>query len=365
MLSPHPPTLSGMATFSAGLVDSLDALGVAVTVVRVDDGTRGDDTDATNLISGSSASAAACVEVLNRNDVAIAQYGGGVYGGADGAEIVEILSELRIPSIVVARSAPNSPTRQQRSVMEAIAALASQLVVMSEAAGRRLRADYNIDGRKVVTIPHGAHVPVDPVGSRRTRPTIVTWGLLGPGKGIERVIGAMRSLRDLPGRPRYLVVGQTDPRVLAVDGEAYRESLVDQVRSSGLTDSVFFEDGYRDPRMLSVLAQSAAVIALPYDSTDQAASGVLVDAIANGRPVVATSFPHAVEALATGAGIVVDHNDQEAMEAALRRVLTQPRLAGDMAAEARRLAPELAWPTVADAYLRLARRLMSQLGARL
>jgi hypothetical protein len=41
-------------------------------------------------------------------------------------------------------------------------------------------------------------------------------------------------------------------------------------------------------------------------------------------------------------------------------VLTQPRLAGDMAAEARRLAPEMAWPVVASAYVRLAHRVHAQ-----
>ena len=42
---------------------------------------------------------------------------------------------------------------------------------------------------------------------------------------------------------------------------------------------------------------------------------MLVDAIAAGRPVVATAFPHAVELLSSGAGIVVDHDDPEALAA--------------------------------------------------
>ena len=58
-----------------------------------------------------------------------------------------------------------------------------------------------------------------------------------------------------------------------------------------------FDAGYRDVPMLTDLIQSAAVVVLPYDSTDQVTSGVLVDAIASGRPVVATAFPHAVELL--------------------------------------------------------------------
>jgi len=116
--------------------------------------------------------------------------------------------------------------------------------------------------------------------------------------------------------------------------------------------------------MLTDLIQSAAVVVLPYDSTDQVTSGVLVDAIASGRPVVATAFPHAIELLSSGAGIVVGHDDPDALASALRRVLTQPRLAGDMAAEARRLAPEMAWPVVASAYLSLAHRALNQRRAR-
>ena len=70
--------------------------------------------------------------------------------------------------------------------------------------------------------------------------------------------------------------------------------------------------------------------------------------IASGRPVVATAFPHAVELLGSGAGIVVDHDDPDALAAALRRLLTEPRLAGSMAAEARgwpRRWPGRSWPT--------------------
>ena len=75
---------------------------------------------------------------------------------------------------------------------------------------------------------------------------------------------------------------------------------------------------------------------------------------------MATAFPHAVELLGSGAGIVVGHDDPDALASALRRVVTEPRLAGSMAAEARRLAPTMAWPVVAKAYVRLADRLLAE-----
>ena len=197
-----------------------------------------------------------------------------------------------------------------------------------------------------------------PAGRPTSRPTMLTWGLIGPGKGIERMLDAMPALHRLPMRPRYLVAGRTHPKVLASHGESYRDARIDQARRLGVSDSVRFDDDYRDMASLNALIASSAVVVLPYDSTEQVTSGVLVDAIAAGKPVVATAFPHAVELLSSGAGIVVDHNDPDAMAGALRRVLLEPGLAAHMAAEAARLAPALGWPVVAQAYLTLARPLL-------
>ena len=361
ILSTYPPTPCGLATFSAALANGLTANGADVSVVRVSDGPPSASTPVIGeLVNGSPASVAACAELLNLSDVAVIQHEYGIYGGVDGDEVVDIIDGLRVPSIVIAHTILKNPTPHQRSVLEAVAALADQVVVMSEAAAQRLCRDFDVDGRKVTTVPHGATIPTNATVMRGGRPTLLTWGLLGPGKGIERVIEAMGSLNDLPGRPRYLVAGRTHPKVLAADGEAYRDARTEQARRSGVADSVCFDAGYRSVSTLTALVQSAAVVVLPYDSTDQVTSGVLVDAIASGRPVVATAFPHAVELLKSGAGIVVGHDDPDALASALRRILTQPRLAGAMAAEARRLAPEMAWPVVAGAYLKLAHGIRAQ-----
>jgi glycosyltransferase involved in cell wall biosynthesis len=355
ILSTYPPTPCGLATFTAALANGLTANGADVSVVRISDGPPSTSTPVIGeLVNGSPASVAACAELLNRSDVAVIQHEYGIYGGVDGDEVVDIIEGLRVPSIVIAHTILKDPTSHQRSVLEAVAALADQVVVMSEAAAQRLCRDFDVDRRKVKTVPHGATIPTNTTVMRGGRPTLLTWGLLGPGKGIERVIEAMGSLNDVPGRPRYLVAGRTHPKVLAADGEAYRDARTEQARRSGVADSVCFDAGYRSVSTLTALVQSAAVVVLPYDSTDQVTSGVLVDAIASGRPVVATAFPHAVELLNSGAGIVVGHDDPDALASALRRILTQPRLAGAMAAEARRLAPEMAWPVVAGAYVKLA-----------
>lgn len=360
ILSTYAPTPCGLATFSAALAVGLSGVGANVNVVRIADGTpSGSSRVVGELVNGSKASAAACVELLNQNHVAVIQHEYGIYGGADGDEVVGIIGALDVPVIAVLHTVPSAPTAHQRAVLEQVVGLAARVVVMSASASRRLCRDFRVERRKITTIPHGATLPSGLAVKRGGRPTMLTWGLLGPGKGIERGIDAMSVLRKLNGMPRYLVAGLTHPKVVAAEGESYRDACIERARSKGVADAVYFDPGYRSPSSLTALIQSAKVVLLPYDSTEQVTSGVLVDAIANGRPVVATAFPHAVELLSSGAGIVVDHDDPDALASALRSVITQPRLAGAMAAEARRLAPTMAWSVVANAYQSVARELLA------
>jgi len=221
ILGTFPPTACGIATFSASLCGGLSANGIDVRIVRVSDGSPTTYSRVVGeLVNGSAASLSACSDLLNQNDIAIIQHEYGIYGGIDGAEILEILGTLRVPSVVVAHTVPRSPTPHQRAVLEEIASLADQVVVMSDAANTRLRLGYDVDPRKITTIPHGARIPRQAPPTHPGRPTMLTWGLLGPGKGVERVIESMACLRDLPSNPRYLIAGQTHPKVLAADGEA-------------------------------------------------------------------------------------------------------------------------------------------------
>ena len=357
-MSTYAPTACGLATFSAALVGALEGKGADVTVVRIADGEAYTDSRVVaDLVDGSPDSITTAVAELNRADIAIVQHEYGVYGGPDGDEVVQILTGLRVPSIVVAHTVVNDPTPHQRSVLEQVVSLADEIVVMSEEAKHRLATGFTVDRRKITTIPHGAVIARADAPPRSGQPTVLTWGLLGPGKGIERVIDAMVSLRRLPNRPRYLVAGRTHPKVLAAQGERYREHLFAQARRVGVADSVSFDDAYRDTGEITTLIQTADVVVLPYDSHDQATSGVLVDSLAAGRPVVATDFPHARELLDGRA--IVGHDDPDALVHVLSQVLTDPDAAKALTARAREIAPTIAWPVVASAYVRLAQRLVA------
>ena len=93
---------------------------------------------------------------------------------------------------------------------------------------------------------------------------------------------------------------------------------------------------------------------LPYASTDQIVSGVLVDTIAAGRPVISTAFPHARELLADGGGILVEHGDHDGLVHAIRSVTRNASLLSRLIAEAQRLAPAHSWASVGHRYEQLA-----------
>jgi glycosyltransferase involved in cell wall biosynthesis len=226
------------------------------------------------------------------------------------------------------------------------------VVVMTESAERTLREVFIVGSTPVRRIPHGAAVVAIPRDRAVSlQPTVLTWGLLGPGKGIEWAIEAMAQLRDLTPTPHYVIAGRTHPKVLAREGEHYRQKLIQKVDDLGITHMVSFDNSYRDSLSLAALIDSADVVVLPYDSKDQATSGVLVDAIAAGLPVIATSFPHAAELLSSGAGVIVDRQDPFAIATALREIMTVPDVAERMAREARRVAAGLSWESVAGQYL--------------
>ena len=356
-LSTYPPTQCGLAGFTEGLLTHLVAAtpGATARVVRVLSPTERPGSAAppvTHLMPPGGVADAA--DELNRCDVAVVQHDDGIYGGVDGDDVLGVLTRLRVPVIVVLHTVPAEPTPGRRRVLDEVVAHADAVVTLSEEAARRLRVDYTVERPDdLVVIPQGA-IAAAPV-PRGERPLILTWGLLRRGKGVEWAISALGSLRDLG--PRYLVAGPTHPKVVAREGETYRRNLRNRTATFGVSDLIDFDPTHRDPRGVAELVARADVVLLPDDAPDLVTSAVLVEALVACRPVVATEFPHAVELLTGGAGLLVPHRNPAAIAAALRLVLAEPGLAARMSARAARLAPALSWTPVADRYRVLAERL--------
>ncbi|MFC4116310.1 glycosyltransferase [Nonomuraea zeae] len=362
-LSTHPPTQCGLATFNSALAAHLTRGGAFGGIVRVT--AEGDDERPRPGVvhtwtPGGRGGWQAAATALESFDVAIVQHEYGIYPGPDGQDVLPLLRCLTVPSIVVLHTVLVRPTPRQKALLEEIVAAADAIVTMTGTARARLTSGYRVDAGKVSVIPHGAADHLRVPARRHSRPHLLTWGLLGPGKGIEWALRALALLSDLDPPPIYTIAGKTHPKVLEHQGEAYRDGLYGLAAQLGISRAVRHDPVYRDQGSLSRLVRSADVVVLPYDSAEQVTSGVLIEAVAAGVPVVATSFPHAVELLAGGPGLLVPHGDPPELAAAIRRVLTQPGLADNLLGRTRALIPTLLWPAVAARYDDLVRSLVAE-----
>jgi glycosyltransferase involved in cell wall biosynthesis len=359
VVSTYPSTPCGIATFSAALVTHLAAAGADVGVVRLVDAPEdGAPPVVHQWVAGDPSGARSAAAVLDGYDVVVLQHEYGIYPGPDGQDVLDLLARVRVPVVTVLHTVLTRPSANQHRVLAGLVARSAALVTMTSTARDRLVEGWGVDPARVVVVPHGAEDNRAPGGGVQRLPerpaTVLTWGLLSEGKGIEWALLGLAELRRRTPLPTYLVVGQTHPRVLERDGEAYRDRLVALTRDLDLTESVRFDGRYLSGTELRAVVRGADVVLLPYDSSEQVTSGVLTEAVAAGRPVVSTRFPHAVELLSGGAGLLVPRRDPAAIADALERVLTVDGLAGEMAATAQRLADAMLWPAVARQYLGLA-----------
>ena len=364
-LSTYPPTSCGLATFTAALRGAIaegrgTSSGLGVVSLVDGRGAQPRPEVVHEHLNGHPGSLVGAIQALNSFDIAFVQHEYGIYGGPDGSEVLDLLRGLKIPAVVTLHTVLSRPSAGQQAVLEEVVSLAERTIVMSATAHRRLVGNYRVDPARVRVIPHGARIGLGgPSLAEGTRPMVLTWGLIGPGKGLEMAIDAFAGLRDLRPLPRYVILGKTHPKVQASQGDAYLEGLAARVDDLGLNDVVEFDGRYLDTDELALVVRRADMVVLPYESTEQVTSGVLVEAMAAGKPVVATSFPHAVELLGTGAGIVVPHGDPGAFTAAMRRILTQPSLAAGMAEEAQLIGSTIQWPAIARRYQDMSMRLLA------
>ena len=163
------------------------------------------------------------------------------------------------------------------------------------------------------------------------------------------------------GRPRYLIAGRTHPKVLAAEGEAYRDARTEQARRGGrsglgalrrrLPRRVVADRARSDPRPWSCCPTTPRIRSPPvFWSTPSRVAGP------SSRPPSRTLSNFSAVGRASSSATTIPTR----WHPPCASVLTDPRLAGSMAAEARRLAPTMAWPIVANAYLDLAQRILTE-----
>jgi glycosyltransferase involved in cell wall biosynthesis len=281
----------------------------------------------------------------------------GIWGGDDGALVLDFVRALRMPSVATLHTVRRTPTPLQHRILAGLCAAVDRVVVMSNAAAALLTHVYGVSPARIAVIPHG--VPdlrrVDPETAKPAlgltgRAVILSFGLIGPGKGYELAIAAMPGVVRAIPNVCYVILGATHPELLRRDGEAYRDSLVARAADLGVGDHVRFVDRFVSQSELGRWLQAADVFVTPYPNLEQIVSGTLSYAVGAGKAIVSTPYEYAAELLADDRGILVPPASPGALAVALTDLLSDPRRREQMGARAYQFGRHMAWPEVGATY---------------
>jgi glycosyltransferase involved in cell wall biosynthesis len=299
-------------------------------------------------------------DFLNFNNVEVlcVQHEFGIFGGPAGSHLLALLKEVRMPVVTTLHTVLRDPSAQQRQVTEELVRRSDRLIVMASKGAEFLREMYGVPKEKIDLIPHG--IPDIPFRDTKFykdqfgvegREVLFTFGLLGPGKGIEYVIEALPEIvRRHPGVV-YLVLGATHPNLIAREGESYRLSLERLADDRGVKEHVIFYNRYVSLDDLKEFIGATDVYITPYLNEEQSTSGTLSYVFGAGKAVISTPYWHAQELLAEGRGHLVPFRDSSAIAKAVNELLLNPVRMDQMRHNAYIKGREMIWPCVARRYL--------------
>lgn len=362
-LGTYIPRRCGIATFTSDLLQAVGGAAPATELAVVAMGGDGNYPSEVKLVlpeedAGGYRRAA---EQLNRAgvDLLCVQHEFGIFGGPAGSYLIPLLRELRIPVVTTFHSLLRSPDIAQRKVMDELVKRSQRLVVMAEHGAEILKEVYKADPRRIDVIPHGIPeftfaetAPAKEELGYTGRHVMLTFGLLGPGKGIEY---AIRSLPEISARhPEilYVVLGATHPNLVAREGERYRESLLELARDLGVSGNLHFENRYLPMEDLKRYMAAADIYLTPYPNEAQITSGTLAQAFGAGKAVVSTPYWHAKELLGDGGGVLVPPRNSAAISSAVNALLDHPAHMNALRRRAFREGREMVWSKVGERYLK-------------
>jgi glycosyltransferase involved in cell wall biosynthesis len=285
----------------------------------------------------------------------------GIFGGPDGEMVLDFVDRLAAPLVLTLHTVLSEPSERQSRILRHLVTRASRIMVMSRHSQGLLERVYGAPARIIEVIDHGA--PDRPFGRQEEfkarlgltgRKVLMTFGLLGPGKGLEHAIRALPAIVERHPEALYRIVGATHPNLVARDGEAYREKLAGLAQELGVARHIAWDNRFLDtPELLDQL-EACDIYLTPYPGLQQSTSGTLSYAVALGKAVVSTPYVHARELLAQDVGKLIEANSSEAIANAVNTLLDAPSEMAAMQRRAYARGRETIWPRFADATAHLA-----------
>jgi glycosyltransferase involved in cell wall biosynthesis len=338
LIGTYVPRKCGIATFTSDVVQQFNRYNpqIAVDIHAIDNPSGGPvvyEGVAGTIAQDCEEDYLAAARRINESgaDAVWLQHEYGIFGGPDGEMVCDFVDRLAPPLVLTLHTVLSDPSPRQERIMRHLCSRASRVMVMSRHGRDLLVSRYHADPAVIAVIPHGA--PDRPFGRGDAfkatmglsgRKVLMTFGLLGPGKGLERVIEALPAVVERHPEVLYRIVGATHPNLVLSDGESYRDGLIDLARRLGVENHIEWDNRFLDTPELLDQIEACDIYLTPYPGLQQATSGTLSYAVALGKAVVSTPYVHARELLSDDAGVLIEPGSTTAIAEAVNGLLDDP-----------------------------------------
>jgi len=362
LIGTFAPRKCGIATFTTDIFEQLSCHrpDIDIDVYVLDDREAPLDRERTagTIIADDPDAYRRAARSINESDVDAVwlQHEYGIYGGPHGDMVCDFVDHLAPPLILTLHTVLPEPYDEQRAILQHLVTRASRIMVMSQRSRDVLIRHYDAAANIVEVIEHGA--PDRPFGRQTQfksklgladRKVLMTFGLLGRGKGLEHVIKALPQIVERHPEILYRIVGATHPKLMASEGEAYREQLIELAERLGVSAHIAWDNRFLETEELLDQLEATDIYLTPYDNLQQSTSGTLSYAVALGKAVISTPYVHACELLADNVGVIIDRPSASTIADAVNALLDDPERLAAMQRRAYDKGRTTIWPEFAAA----------------
>lgn len=368
-VSSFPPRECGVATFTQDLVSAMDRQFSSVIKSKI----LALNENATQIYNypdkvfshitvddkASHLEAAYAINIKPEVKLVSIQHEFGLYGGQWGDHLLTFLEALQKPVVITFHTVLPPIDARMVQVVKNIARRVDEIVVMTKTGVDILKQDYDIK-TPIHIIPHGIPGIVYESQQRmkkkmrlKGRFVLSSFGLLGPGKGYEFIIGALSELVKEYHDLIYIIVGATHPVVRKKEGEKYRNSLKKIIEDNNLKAHVRFDNRYVDINEIIEYLAATDIYISSSQNPYQITSGTLAYALGSGRPVVSTPFAHAKDLVTSACGRLAEFGNSTSFSRAISEMMAKPNKLKEMEHKAYALTRPMEWPNTALAYGKL------------
>lgn len=246
---------------------------------------------------------------------------------------------VRIPLDEFVRTKHVPPLASALRWVQATVAKGADRVIVPSAYLKGIVAAWGVPVERV-TVVYNAMRPAVPgelplLVRSASRPRVVSVGRLVPWKGMPGLVDAMATAR-----------AATPEATLAIAGDGPDRTTLEAYAHARLGQSALMLGALTPSDTLALIADADVFV---LNSTYEGLSHVLIEALALGRPVIATAAGGNVELVEDGRnGLLVPPGDADALAAALGHLLATPKHREILGAAARKSAERFSIAAMAD-----------------